>query len=106
MVAVMNRPRAKKINKFKKRPNKHKNGKVDVKPEVVREPPKNDVEAKVHLITQDIKFAQALAGNDKKVRDKFLKNLKKWLNSRSNTQFRKYLSSWPGISRRFLLNVQ
>ena len=89
-MVTMKAPRAKKFNKFKKRNPKHKktNGNVsDEKPRVL---PKNDTEAKVHLITQDIKFALALAGNDKKVRDKFLKNLKSWLNTRSNTSFREY----------------
>lgn len=85
----MNRPRAKKVNKFKKRNNKHKepHGKMQV--QQPRELPKNEMEAKVHLITQDIKFAQALAGNDKKIRDKFLKNLKQWLSTRSSTSYRK-----------------
>lgn len=85
----MNRPRAKKVNKFKKRNNKHKepHGKMQV--QLPRELPKNEMEAKVHLITQDIKFAQALAGNDKKIRDKFLKNLKQWLSTRSSTSYRK-----------------
>lgn len=90
MVAIMKRPRAKKINKFKKRNNKPKVplGKPqDAEP---RKLPENELEAKVHLITQDIKFAQALAGNDKKVRDKFLKNLKKWLSQRNNTSYREW----------------
>lgn len=89
MVAIMNGPRAKKFNKFKKRNKKFAGPPAQKKDEAPRELPKNDTEAKVHLITQDIKFAQALAGNDKRVRDKFLKNLKKWLNTRSNTSFRK-----------------
>lgn len=33
---------------------------------------------KALLIAQEIKLAKALAGNDKKVRDKALKSLKKW----------------------------
>lgn len=89
MVAIMNGPRAKKFNKFKKRGKKFSTPIAETIKETPRQLPKNDAEAKVHLITQDIKFALALAGNDKKVRDKFLKNLKKWLNTRSNTSFRK-----------------
>lgn len=89
MVAIMNRPRAKKINKFKKRNGKPKVHPGKPQPVAPRELPKNEMEAKVHLITQDIKFAQALGGNDKSIRDKFLKNLKKWLRERSNTSYRK-----------------
>lgn len=94
----MNRPRAKKFNKFKKRTNKHKPHHGKPEPAPPRELPKNELEAKVHLITQDIKFAQALAGNDKKIRDKFLKNLKKWLSTRSDTSYRKSHTLWPTAS--------
>ena len=84
-MVTMKAPRAKKFNKFKKRNPKHKKTNGNVSEEKPRVLPKNDTEAKVHLITQDIKFALALAGNDK-----FLKNLKSWLNTRSNTSFREY----------------
>lgn len=90
MVAIMNGPRATKFKKFKKRNNKPKVPLAKPQNEAPRELPKNDVEAKVHLVTQDIKFALALASNDKKIRDKFLKNLKEWLNTRSKTSFRKH----------------
>lgn len=41
------------------------------------------------LVAQDIRFAKVLASNNKKLRDKALKNLKKWFQSRSAT-LRKY----------------
>lgn len=40
-------------------------------------------EKKVSLISQEIKFARLLASNDKTVRDKVLKRMKKWLTVRS-----------------------
>lgn len=43
--------------------------------------------AKTQLIAQELKFARLLANNDKKVRDKVLKNLKKWLMVRSQSSF-------------------
>lgn len=89
MVAIMNGPRATKFKKFKKRNNKPKPRVIKPENEAPKPLPKNDVEAKVHLVTQDIKFALALASNDKKIRDKFLKNLREWLNTRSKTSFRK-----------------
>lgn len=46
---------------------------------------------KVHLMTQELKFVKTLAGNDALLRDKILKNLKKWLISRSKSSFRKFL---------------
>lgn len=36
----------------------------------------------VLLVAQDVKFARALAYNDKKVRDRALKRLKKWFQQR------------------------
>lgn len=38
---------------------------------------------KVFLIAQEIELAKLLAGNNKTVRDKALKNLKKWFYNRS-----------------------
>lgn len=38
----------------------------------------------VYLIAQDIKFAKVLACNNKKLRDRALKSLKKWFQHRSN----------------------
>lgn len=52
--------------------------------------PKIKNENKVLLVAQEIKFAKTLAGNDKKARDKVLKNLKKWLTYRSASSFGKY----------------
>lgn len=44
---------------------------------------------KTLVIAQEIKFARLLADNDKKIRDKVLKNLKKWLTVRSQSSFGK-----------------
>lgn len=49
----------------------------------VKSKPKNAKE--VFLVARDIKFAKALAGNDKKIRDKALKRLKKWFHDRPAT---------------------
>ena len=49
------------------------------------------VKRKSLVIAQEIKFARLLANNDKKVRDKMLKNLKKWLSVRSDSSFRKFI---------------
>jgi len=35
-------------------------------------------------MTPEIFFARKLASNEKKIRDKFLKKLKKWISARSN----------------------
>lgn len=43
----------------------------------------NDPE--IILAAQEIKFAKILAGNDKKLRDKTLRRLQKWLNYRSQS---------------------
>lgn len=48
------------------------------------------VKTKVHLMAQELKFVKTLAGNDALLRDKILKNLKKWLISRSKSSFRKF----------------
>lgn len=57
-----------------------------VKPEL---PSKKMKKRKALVIAQEIKFARLLANNDKKVRDKMLKNLKKWLTVRSESSFGK-----------------
>lgn len=43
------------------------------------------------LIAQEIKMARLLANNDKRIRDKVLKRLKKWLTVRSQSSFGKLL---------------
>lgn len=48
-----------------------------------------DKSKKALVIAQEIKFARLLADNDKKIRDKVLKNLKKWLTVRSQSSFGK-----------------
>lgn len=45
--------------------------------------------AKVDVVAQELKFAKMLASNDSKVRSKILKSLKKWLNTRSQSSYRK-----------------
>lgn len=47
---------------------------------------------KVNIVAQELKFAKMLASNDVKVRTGVLKSLKKWLNTRSQSSYRKYLS--------------
>lgn len=41
------------------------------------------------FITQEIKIVRLLANNDKRIRDKALKRLKKWLTVRSQSSFGK-----------------
>lgn len=48
-----------------------------------------DESKKALIIAQEIKFARLLANNDKKIRDKVLKRLKKWLTIRSQSLFGK-----------------
>lgn len=47
-------------------------------------------DAKALVVEQEIKFARCLAGNDPKVRNRVLKNLKKWLKLRSMGSFGEY----------------
>ncbi|XP_078043064.1 ribosomal RNA processing protein 1 homolog Nnp-1 [Augochlora pura] len=42
---------------------------------------------KTIIVAQEIKFARLLSSNDKRVRDRILKNLKKWLTVRSKSSF-------------------
>uniref|UniRef100_A0A2M3Z0A9 Putative nucleolar protein n=1 Tax=Anopheles braziliensis TaxID=58242 RepID=A0A2M3Z0A9_9DIPT len=57
--------------------------------------------AKTHIISQEIKFARALAGNDAKLRRKVLKNLATWLTTRSQSTFvfsdADFLRLWKGL---------
>lgn len=50
-----------------------------------------DKSKKALIVAQEIKIARLLANNDKKVRDKVLKRLKKWLTVRSQSSFGKSL---------------
>ena len=45
-------------------------------------------------MTPEIYFARKLASNDKKIRDKTLKKLKKWINARSNVTDGMFLDVW------------
>uniref|UniRef100_A0A182RTH3 Ribosomal RNA processing protein 1 n=1 Tax=Anopheles funestus TaxID=62324 RepID=A0A182RTH3_ANOFN len=56
---------------------------------------------KSSIISQEIKFARALAGNNPKLRRKVLKNLKTWLSTRSQSTFVfsdvDFLRLWKGL---------
>ncbi|XP_011501187.1 PREDICTED: ribosomal RNA processing protein 1 homolog [Ceratosolen solmsi marchali] len=62
---------------------------------------KKSTSDKALLIAQEVKFARLLANNNKKVRDKVLKNLKKWLMMRSQSSFAftdsDFLRLWKGL---------
>lgn len=51
------------------------------------------VKQKALVLAQEIKITRLLANNDKKVRDKVLKRLKKWLVARSQSSFGKLICS-------------
>ena len=88
--------KAPRVNKFHKKPKENEtnntenistNGDSDGNnPHVIE----NVADTKVHLLAQELKFAQSLAGNDPKTRRKVLKNLKKWLHLRSTSSYRKF----------------
>ncbi|XP_014204201.1 ribosomal RNA processing protein 1 homolog isoform X1 [Copidosoma floridanum] len=63
--------------------------------------PKKTKDDKSLLVAQEVKFARLLAHNDKKVRDKVLKNLKRWLTVRSRSSFafteEDFLRLWKGL---------
>lgn len=48
---------------------------------------------KAVVIAQEIKFARLLSSNDKKTRDRVLKNLRKWLSVRGQSSFGKRLNN-------------
>ncbi|XP_015586757.1 ribosomal RNA processing protein 1 homolog [Cephus cinctus] len=80
-----------------KRPREIRKFKIQQKDEPVTQT-KN---RKTLVVAQEIKFAKLLAGNDKKVRDKVLKNLKKWLVVRSKSSFafteEDFMRLWKGL---------
>ena len=56
--------------------------------------PSNNTEpasGKVGVVAQELKFAKMLASNDVKIRNRVLKSLKEWFNTRSQSSYRKYL---------------
>uniref|UniRef100_A0A1B0EZT5 Nucleolar protein n=1 Tax=Phlebotomus papatasi TaxID=29031 RepID=A0A1B0EZT5_PHLPP len=71
------------------------------KPKSVGNLPGKKLEARVQLLEQEIKFAQALAGHEPRIQAKVLKNLKKWLalRSKSSYPFTKadFLRLWKGL---------
>lgn len=46
---------------------------------------------RVSVVAQELKFAKMLASNDVNVRNGVLKSLKKWLNTRSQSSYRKFI---------------
>ncbi|XP_071558732.1 ribosomal RNA processing protein 1 homolog [Temnothorax nylanderi] len=60
-----------------------------------------DKNKKALVVAQEIKIARLLANNDKKVRDKVLKRLNKWLTVRSQSSFVftkvDFMSLWKGL---------
>jgi Nucleolar protein,Nop52 len=52
--------------------------------------PAAEASGKVEILAQELKFAKMLASNDPKIRSGVLKTLKKWLNTRSQSSYRKY----------------
>lgn len=59
--------------------------KSEQKPREIEKPKENQSTKpakEVLLIAQDVKFARALAANEKKFRDRALKRLKKWFQQR------------------------
>lgn len=65
-----------------------KPGKKKSKESTEKAPP---APGKVSVVAQELKFAKMLASNDVNVRNGVLKSLKKWLNTRSQSSYRKYL---------------
>lgn len=62
---------------------------------------KETKDKKALVVAQEIKIARLLANNDKKVRDKVLKRLHKWLTVRSQSSFvftkADFMSLWKGL---------
>lgn len=60
-----------------------------------------DRSKKAQVVAQEIKIARLLANNDKRVRDKVLKRLNKWLKVRSESSFvftkADFMSLWKGL---------
>ncbi|KAF2885464.1 hypothetical protein ILUMI_20744 [Ignelater luminosus] len=61
---------------------------------------KNNKEKRTLLLAQDLKLIRGLSGNDRKVRERILKNLKKWMEHRSSRiPFTKedFIRIWKGL---------
>uniref|UniRef100_A0A1L8DFP8 Putative nucleolar protein n=1 Tax=Nyssomyia neivai TaxID=330878 RepID=A0A1L8DFP8_9DIPT len=71
------------------------------KPAASAKEPTKKIDVKIHLLEQEIKFAQALAGHEPKAQGKVLKNLKKWLSLRSKSSYpftdKDFLRLWKGL---------
>ncbi|PBC31335.1 ribosomal RNA processing protein 1 homolog [Apis cerana] len=61
----------------------------------------NEKDKKAIVIAQEIKFARLLSSNDKIIRDRVLKNLRKWLTVRSQSSFTfteaDFMRLWKGL---------
>ncbi|XP_076635230.1 ribosomal RNA processing protein 1 homolog Nnp-1 [Colletes latitarsis] len=61
----------------------------------------NKKDGKAIIIAQEIKFIRLLSSNDKRVRDKVLKNLRKWLTVRAESTFAfteaDFMRLWKGL---------
>lgn len=69
--------------------NKTKEKKRKIKKKIID---KNN-KSKVLVVAQEIRLARLLSGNEKKIRDKVLKTLKKWLSSCFNKDYGTYFTS-------------
>ncbi|XP_063703581.1 ribosomal RNA processing protein 1 homolog isoform X2 [Culicoides brevitarsis] len=97
---VKSAPKNKNKSKTKPPSKKMTHKEVIEEPEAA-EPIKTKDDAKAIVVEQEIKFARCLAGNDPKVRNRVLKNLKKWLKLRSEGTFAftdtDFLRLWKGL---------
>ncbi|XP_059619239.1 ribosomal RNA processing protein 1 homolog [Phlebotomus argentipes] len=71
------------------------------KVKTVPSPPSSNLDVKIQLVEQEIKFAKALAGHEPRIQAKVLKNLKKWLTLRSQSSFpfnnQDFLRLWKAL---------
>lgn len=80
------RKQTRETRKQKWKPKQKNNNTKNVQKPIAIEPkPKQ----KTLVIAQEIKFARALSSNDKRARERMLKNLRSWLTVRSKSSFGK-----------------
>ncbi|KAK0082678.1 hypothetical protein PV325_010019 [Microctonus aethiopoides] len=92
------RKQTRETQKQKWRPKQKKNNTKNVQKPIAVEPkPKQ----KTLVIAQEIKFARALSSNDKRARERMLKNLRSWLTVRSKSSFAfteaEFMRLWKGL---------
>lgn len=91
-----------------KKAQRHARGKKKCKPDSFKNNEKQKQEKKIKvknkkalIIQQEIKFVRLLSCNDKRIRDKVLKSLKKWLIVRSQSSFEfieeDFMRLWKGL---------